>query len=94
MKVAESSPVMMSINHELNAEMFRDLCLQTRGVLPASRFPYWLRKGYVEEVAMSGDKVVRKVIRARLRPTLRAMAARVPYLLPVLRAARRALKSR
>jgi len=94
MKVAESSPVMMSINHELNAEMFRDLCLQTRGVLPASRFPYWLRKGYVEEVAMSGDKVVRKVIRARLRPTLRAMAARVPYLLPALRAARRALKSR
>lgn len=48
-KIVGSSEVFLSINHEVNAVLVRDLFKKTRGVI-SCRYPYWLRRGYAEEV--------------------------------------------
>jgi hypothetical protein len=49
-KICRLTPVMMSVNHEVNAYRFRDLVMRACAVRSFQRFPYWLRNGYVEEI--------------------------------------------
>jgi hypothetical protein len=46
-KIRSRATVFLSINHESNAFTVRELL----GATGATRHPYWLRRGYVEEVA-------------------------------------------
>ncbi len=49
-RVAERSPVLFSVNHEVNEfrviDLHRELCVFDS----VDRRPYWMRNGYVEEV--------------------------------------------
>ncbi len=42
--------IFLSINHEANEFTVASLIKETRGVAHHSRHPYWMRRGYVEEV--------------------------------------------
>ena len=43
------APTFLSINHEVNAFTAREVCLGA-GMRQLLRMPYWLRRGYVEEI--------------------------------------------
>lgn len=47
-KIKESTKVFLSINHEINPFTVRNLTDQSQSKV--ERYPYWLRRGYVEEV--------------------------------------------
>jgi len=49
-RVAECSPVLFSVNHEVNAFRVIDLHQELRVFDSVDRRPYWMRAGYVEEV--------------------------------------------
>lgn len=49
-KLAGCARVMLSINHEANERTFEDMCREVTGRAPDTRTPYWLRRGYLEEV--------------------------------------------
>jgi len=46
--IREHSNALLSVNHEVNPLTVRSLYADARGVR-ATRFPYWMRRGYVEE---------------------------------------------
>jgi hypothetical protein len=46
--VVRRSKALLSINHEVNPERVQDLAPLAR--LPVLRFPYWMRKGYSEQL--------------------------------------------
>jgi hypothetical protein len=46
--IIRRSKVLLSINHEVNPDKIQDLAPLMR--LPLMRFPYWMRKGYTEEL--------------------------------------------
>ena len=50
-KIAASSSVFLSINHEANAFRVTDLIEEHPGYEMISRYPCWMRAGYVEEIA-------------------------------------------
>jgi len=52
-KISRKPCVFLSINHENNAFAVRDLC-DPRSLV--GRFPYWLRKGYTEELFVFSGK--------------------------------------
>ena len=63
-EIAERRAVLLSINQEAEAGAGQpglhqlrvsDLCEQTPGMQRVARHPYWMRKGYVEEVYRSVD---------------------------------------
>jgi hypothetical protein len=45
-QIQQRCSVFLSINHEANEFTISDLI----GERPALRYPYWMRRGYVEEV--------------------------------------------
>jgi hypothetical protein len=47
--ISKRASVFLSINHEFNEFTVREIINSTPG-LDVSRTPYWLRRGYVEEV--------------------------------------------
>jgi hypothetical protein len=49
-KIKDSTPVFLSINHEFNPLRFRDLYGAETPTHRVDRTPYWLRRGYVEEL--------------------------------------------
>lgn len=49
-KIETSTPVFLSINHEINPFSVAELIKERESVLEVSRDPYWLREGYVEEI--------------------------------------------
>lgn len=51
-KIVATSRLFVTINHEINAFRVSDL-LAPKG-LSGQRFPYWMRKGYVEEIYFIG----------------------------------------
>lgn len=55
-KISELSPVFLSINHESNKIRVINLLKQLDVVYKASRYPYWMRQGYVEELVMFNRK--------------------------------------
>jgi hypothetical protein len=50
--IVRRSKVLLSINHEVNLDKVQDLAPLAR--LPMMRSPYWMRKGYAEEVFVTG----------------------------------------
>ncbi len=46
-KIAQTARAFVSINHEINAFKITDL--PALKALPSQRFPYWMRKGYIEQ---------------------------------------------
>lgn len=54
--IKHQTPLFLSINHEQNEFTVREIITATPG-LKISRAPYWLRRGYVEElVEIAGDE--------------------------------------
>ena len=49
-RIEASTPLFLSINHEANEFMVRDLIDGSVCVTGRHRHPYWIRKGYVEEL--------------------------------------------
>lgn len=49
--VAAATDRFLSINHEVNEYTVNDLLAEMKAVHYRERFPYWLRRGYVEETA-------------------------------------------
>jgi hypothetical protein len=49
-QIEKSTPIFLSINHEVNPFSVRMLIEKSELVSEASRFPYWMRKGYIEEL--------------------------------------------
>jgi SAM-dependent methyltransferase len=49
-EISSRVPVLLSINHEANEFSFREVCKAVLGKDPKARYPYWLRRGYVEEI--------------------------------------------
>jgi len=49
-KIAEVSPAFLSINHECNPGRLSELLGSFGGHHALSRYPYWMRHGYVEEL--------------------------------------------
>jgi len=49
-RIRAGASAFLSINHERNAFTFRDLLDATGHAARTSRTPYWLRRGYVEEL--------------------------------------------
>jgi hypothetical protein len=45
----ERAAIFLSINHEYNAFTVRDILAES-GLNATTRMPYWLRRGYVDEV--------------------------------------------
>ena len=51
--IRERASLFLSINHEVNAFTARTVCVAA-GLKAVSRSPYWMRRGYVEELFRSG----------------------------------------
>jgi hypothetical protein len=49
-RAAEVAPTFLSVNHEANPFRVIDLHQKTGVFRESFRVPYWVRKGYVEEV--------------------------------------------
>lgn len=49
-KIQESSPMFLSINHEINRHSVCELLTTSPYLKKVHRYPYWMRLGYVEEV--------------------------------------------
>lgn len=49
-KIKKCSRRFLSINHEVNPFTVRQLALDDPDLISYSRFPYWMRQGYVEEI--------------------------------------------
>jgi hypothetical protein len=49
-KIERSTKLFLSINHEANQHTVRSWYLKSQRVKKVTRFPYWLRRGYVEEL--------------------------------------------
>lgn len=49
-KISEITPYFLSINHECNPVRVIDLLKELEKPCNSSRFPYWMRNGYVEEL--------------------------------------------
>ena len=54
--IAKRCDVFVSINHEANKFTVRDLMGHKFPDVDMTRNPYWLRQGYVDEVAVFGAK--------------------------------------
>jgi hypothetical protein len=65
--IARRSEVLISINHEVNPDKVEDLAPLAR--LQSMRFPYWMRKGYVEELFITAkpESSVWNFLAAKLR---------------------------
>lgn len=48
--IAKSTNLFVSINHEINPFTVNELILKSAHKVEAIRYPYWMRKGYVEEI--------------------------------------------
>lgn len=48
--IEKATPMFLSINHEINPYTVKMLIDKSDRVTEASRYPYWMRRGYVEEV--------------------------------------------
>jgi hypothetical protein len=55
-KISELSPAFLSINHESNKIRVINLLKQLDITYKASRYPYWMRQGYVEELVTCNRK--------------------------------------
>lgn len=55
-KISELSPAFLSINHESNKIRVINLLKQLDITYKASRYPYWMRQGYVEELVIFNRK--------------------------------------
>jgi hypothetical protein len=53
--IAEHADVLLSINHEANPFTVRELIVESGRESVASRAPYWMRRGYVEETVYFGE---------------------------------------
>jgi hypothetical protein len=53
-RAAERSPVLFSVNHEVNPFRVIDLHEGLRVFNSVDRYPYWMRNGYVEEIFTRG----------------------------------------
>jgi hypothetical protein len=49
-EIAARASAFLSINHEANAFTVRDLLQKRDDVVSYERFPYWMRRGYAEEI--------------------------------------------
>jgi hypothetical protein len=49
-KIATSANLFLSINHEVNSFRVRDLLAENPSYKTVDRNPYWMRRGYVEEL--------------------------------------------
>jgi hypothetical protein len=49
-KIEDSTPTLLSINHESNSYTVKMLADESKRVVEVQRYPYWMRNGYVEEV--------------------------------------------
>ncbi len=49
-QIEKRTKMFLSINHEVNPFRVKDLIGESKGVLVVGRAPYWMRKGYVEEL--------------------------------------------
>ena len=47
--IQAKADVFLSINHEANPVLVAQLIKDTKGIAQYSRWPYWMRRGYVEE---------------------------------------------
>ncbi len=50
--IRQRADAFLSINHEVNEFTAREICAEVGGMPACSRTPYWLRRGYVEELFM------------------------------------------
>jgi SAM-dependent methyltransferase len=53
-KIGRSSPLFLSINHEVNPETMNGMLADLRSVVDTRRSLYWMRRGYVEEIVRFG----------------------------------------
>jgi SAM-dependent methyltransferase len=49
-RIEKAAGIFLSVNHEYNPFRVRDFITGSRCVLRSSRTPYWMRRGYVEEL--------------------------------------------
>ncbi len=48
--IEKVTPIFLSINHEANAYTVKSLIDKSDHVAEVTRYPYWMRKGYIEEI--------------------------------------------
>ena len=48
--IEKATPIFLSINHEMNSYSVKMLIDENNHVAEVTRYPYWMRKGYVEEI--------------------------------------------
>lgn len=53
-RIADASPLFLSINHENNAETMAEMFASLPSAVDVQRSLYWMRRGYVEEIARFG----------------------------------------
>lgn len=51
-KIEQSTKIFLSINHEINEFTMSNLLTESPSVLAMTRYPYWMRHGYVEELVL------------------------------------------
>ena len=65
---------LLSINHEYNTFLFRELVSQLPGPPAFQHYPYWMREGYVEDgnflSAGEGGSIRQRASQRASRPTL------------------------
>jgi hypothetical protein len=49
-QIEQSTPIFLSMNHEVNSYTIKDLADSSANVEFVSRMPYWMHTGYVEEI--------------------------------------------
>lgn len=54
-KIGEVGDIFLSINHENNSFTVNSICKENSRLLKLYRQPYWLRRGYVEELFQKND---------------------------------------
>lgn len=54
-RIAARTSMFLSINHEANDFTVRELLEENDDVVSYDRFPYWMRRGYAEELVRFAD---------------------------------------
>ena len=54
-EIGARTPLFVSINHEANDYTVRELLEAQGNVVASDRFPYWMRRGYTEELVRLSD---------------------------------------
>ncbi len=49
-KISQSTPIFISINHEVNTHTVNDFAMKCNNLKFCQRMPHWMRTGYVEEI--------------------------------------------